>query len=159
MSWLRPSQQGWDNGDRDATCGIGAVRVSPSDVGSEAVLFEGDVRDVADQARDHPVGTCLDVDRLPVGCDRTHRHEVVGRLAYPDAPEAPDAAAVAVVDDQCAATAQAYMGGFVPSPWLHILEPISAESWAAGTRHVHCLVGQVGGDLDWVDVTGPAPRG
>jgi hypothetical protein len=156
---IRPLHEGWSFGDREVICGIGARPANGTEPTLASLPFSGDMRTVIDQQWDHPVGSCLDRDHHPVGCDQLHESEVVARFAYSDAPNPPDAAAREVLLGECEEAVGAYMGGAFTAPWAYSLEDMPAESWAAGSRHVHCLVGQGNADLtQWVEFTGPAPR-
>jgi hypothetical protein len=44
-----------------------------------------------------------------------------------------------------------------PAPWASGLERMHPESWDAGTRTVHCFLGQIDGDGEWVPVSVPLP--
>ena len=57
---------------------------------------------------------------------------------------------------QCLERALAYLGSMSP-PWGYGFETMRPESWAAGTRHVHCFVGHIAEDGAWVESTGRRP--
>ncbi len=157
---IRPLPDGWGYGDRGTTCGIAARPPGGGRAEGDGVFFSGDMLGVIDQGWDHPVGTCLDADYWPIGCERPHQAEVVARFVYTDAPTPPDDTARQVLEGECGRAVDGYMGGAFAPPWAYSLEVVRPESWAAGSRHVHCYVGQATADLaDWVEVVGPAPRG
>lgn len=155
VSILRPTPESWAQGGRSATCGI--ISSYPSD-DEHGALFVGDVREATDQGYDFAPGTCLSSGVRIVACTEPHEVEVVARLTYPEAPTAPDEAAHDTVRGQCLADALAYLGSMSP-PWGYGIESLGPESWAAGSRHVHCFVGHIAEDGAWVESTGPAPRG
>ena len=145
-----PTEEGWANSDRTVWCGVGAASADP-----EARVSE-DVR-TADQVVRYAVGECISVaaDRsaVIVTCDQAHRWEVVGLADFSDLAGPPTEDQIAA---RCTGPADAYLGGPPVAPWAYGYELLAAESWAAGTRTVHCFVGQMDAAGSQIEVVGPA---
>lgn len=143
---LKPSQQGWRNGDRSLHCGLQVVARS-----GELYRVAGGARG-QDQATVHQPGTCLGVDGTdvgdPVDCAQPHAVEVVGLFDlagpfpgpdYPDENKQDEAAGPA-----CTKLAEEYAGGpdVVAEKKLTVYwDSLRPESWRAGTRRVDCKLG------------------
>lgn len=50
----------------------------------------------------------------------------------------------------------AYLGAEPTTPWQYGKEPMAPESWPAGSRIIHCFVGQWGEADDLLTVDVPA---
>ncbi len=153
---LIPNIVEWTGGDRDVWCGIWLN--APDDA-----LHAGDVRQ-AHQATDYAPGTCVAGDKTReievVSCTQPHLMEVVERLAYDEEPEMPGDRAHEALRQRCAEAVDDYVGGSerLSAPWATGLERMHPASWQAGTRTVHCFLGQVDTNHEWIPVTEPVPR-
>lgn len=154
---IQPSVEGWRDGDREVWCGLGARDGTEGD-GTPARRrpFRGRVT-VASQFWRYDRGTCLVAGRRAgVACSADHEVEVVGRVELDggtDLPPLDDAAGwEALVGPGCRDQARAYLGHDPGAPltvgWLGI----AADSWAAGARTAHCVVGEQGAAGNWVTV-------
>lgn len=148
---IHPLADGWAAGERTMWCGISPV----GDPADPATVLTGDAW-MADQAIHYAVGDC--VAHPPgawpavVPCARSHLYEVTGRVDFPDGPAPPD-----LTDDPgCHEQTVAYLGSDPVEPWRSGYDQLPPESWAAGRRFVHCIVGQWAADDSMVTVTGSA---
>ena len=154
---IHPLEDGWAQGDQTMWCGIGGV--GSLDRGADARLFTGDARG-ADQDYRFPVGSCValssDVPPAIVACTEGHQMEIVGEVDLSDRPELPTGAQDRALFDDCAALANSYLGTEPVAPWQVGKETMTPESWAAGSRVVHCFLGQWDAADRQVEVTGSA---
>ena len=143
---LKPSQQGWRNGDRLLQCGLQVVTRA-----GELYRVPGDVRS-QDQSDVHEPGTCLGIDGVnvgdPVDCAEPHAVEVVGVVDLAIAFPAPDFPDENKQDDAagpaCTTLAAEYAGGpnVVAEKKLTVYwDTVRQDSWLAGTRKVDCKLG------------------
>lgn len=145
---IRPSTNGWDEGDRTLVCGLRQRSLLADPPAGELPAFTG-VVEGADQSLVYPAGSCLaetsgDV-RGTVGCQTPHEALAVGAITLPAGPGevAPnDSQFELLAEPRCMAIAKAYLGqDFHDSPtartgWVRI----SAASWGAGSRSFTCTV-------------------
>jgi hypothetical protein len=162
---IQPSPEGWRAGDREVWCGLGARdgTEDPAEPGAgagEHRPFRGPVS-VASQFWLYDRGSCLAAGRrAAVACVADHEVEIVGRVELSDQPTVPAlddrTGWDALLGERCAQLARAYLGQDPVAPltlgWLGI----DADSWAAGQRAAHCLVGERAADGGWVTVRGSA---
>jgi hypothetical protein len=130
--------------------------------------FRGRVRDL-DQSAIWPAGTCLGildgtVTDVPVDCASAHAMEVSGVVNLADVFTGPPPATVAqddVVRDGCAATTAAYLppGSPEATPLTVRYTPISAASWAAGSRQVACRLAAAEPGGRWATLVGSVRTG
>lgn len=124
-----------------------------------AALFAEGARG-ADQAYHYPAGSCVALpDDAPpqlVPFDGGHHMEIVGELDPSDRSEIPTGAQERGLFDACAGQARTYLGADPVEPWRTGMETMSPESWAAGTRWVHCFLGRWDGAEEQIEVTGSA---
>lgn len=146
IALIPPSPEGWEAGDRSALCGIAAKDLDGSS--AESVLPYAE----ADQHRRWEPGVCLGINdqRLPtapVDCGSDHSIEIAANLdvtdIFPDGPEPPEPAQQTELTAQaCYDAAVKYVGDaerlrrttLIPT----LVQPISAGSWATGSRTVNC---------------------
>jgi hypothetical protein len=130
--------------------------------------FQGRVRDL-DQSAIWPAGTCLGildgtVTDTPVDCASAHAMEVSGVVNLADVFTGPPPATTAqddVVRDGCAATTEAYLSpdSAAATSLTVRYTPISAASWAAGSRQVACRLGAPEPGGRWATLLGSAKTG
>jgi hypothetical protein len=130
--------------------------------------FQGRVRDL-DQSAIWPAGTCLGildgkVTDVPVDCASPHSMEITGAVSLADVFTGPPPAIAAqddVVRDGCAATTAAYLppDSAAATSLTVRYTPISAASWAAGSRQVACRLGSPDPDGRWATLVGSAKTG
>jgi hypothetical protein len=130
--------------------------------------FQGRVRDL-DQSAIWPAGTCLGildgkVTDVPVDCASPHSMEITGAVSLADVFTGPPPAIAAqddVVRDGCAATTAAYLppDSAAATSLTVRYTPISAASWAAGSRQVACRLGSPDADGRWATLVGSARTG
>jgi hypothetical protein len=130
--------------------------------------FQGRVRDL-DQSAVWPAGTCLGildgaVTDVPVDCASAHAMEISGVVSLADVFTGPPPATAAqddVVRDGCAATTEAYLSPGSPTATSLTVRytPISAASWAAGSRQVACRLGAAEPGGRWATLVGSAKTG
>ena len=130
--------------------------------------FQGRVRDL-DQSAIWAAGTCLgildgNVTDVPVDCASAHAMEISGVVSLADVFTGPPPATVAqddVVRDGCAATTEVYLSPGSPAATSLTVRytPISAASWAAGSRQVACRLGSVDPGGRWATLVGSARTG
>ena len=151
-----PFEDSWAGGDHTMWCGISSS--GPRD-GRDDQPFAEDVRG-ADQAYHYPVGSCvaLPADASPhlVPCTDGHHMEIVGELDLSGRQEPPVGAQERGLFDDCAAQARTYLGAEPVAPWQIGKETMTEESWAAGSRVVHCFLGQWDADGQQIEITGSA---
>jgi hypothetical protein len=82
--------------------------------------------------------------------------EIVGELDLSGRQEIPTGAQERGLFDDCFAQARTYLGVDPVAPWQAGKETMAEESWAAGTRTVHCFLGQWDAAGELVEVTGSA---
>jgi hypothetical protein len=139
---IRPESEAWAQGDRFIWCGVALM---PEVDRSE--LYAGDLRDV-DQAFQFEPGTCVANPPLRLGvtvvdCGRPHHREVVARIDLHDHAEMPSVEAQQQdLHPRCATAARDYLGAEPVPPWDIVVDRVTAESWAAGTRTVYCSLAQ-----------------
>lgn len=138
---LHPTPEGWAEGDRTTWCAI----TSALGVDVSAEPLAEDAR-TTDQAHRFATGACIAyppvVDLLAVvPCTEPHHVEVVGQIDLSDR-EGPPPDDDPELHEQCASQVRAYLGTDPVPPWQPGKEPMAPESWAAGTRIIHCFVGQ-----------------
>ena len=134
-------------GQRNLLCGLQLI--GP---GGRPIPFKGKIAEL-DQSRVWPVGTCLGIDQgtrrstdVPSECSSPHALEVTGAVnlgeRFTAGPPA-EADQQAFLTDACTRAADAYLAPrTVSSAGLAIsFDPVSAESWSAGSRQVACSVG------------------
>jgi hypothetical protein len=145
---IRPSTNGWDEGDRTLVCGLRQRSLLADAPTGELPAFTG-VVEGADQSLVYPAGSCLaetsgDV-RGTVGCDTPHEALAVGAITLPAGPGevAPnDSQFELLAEPRCMEIAKSYLGqDFHDSPtartgWVRI----PAASWDAGSRSFTCTV-------------------
>lgn len=141
---LKPSRQGWRNGDRTLHCGLQVVARS-----GELYRVLGPAAG-QDQAAVHEPGTCLGIDGVdvadPVDCAAPHAVEIVGvvdlSLLFPDPAVWPDEPQQdAKIEAECIRIAAEYAGGptVVTDKKLTVFwDTLAQPSWTAGTRRVAC---------------------
>jgi hypothetical protein len=130
--------------------------------------FQGRVRDL-DQSAVWPAGTCLGildgkVTDVPVDCASPHAMEISGAVSLADVFTGPPPAIAAqddVVRDGCAATTAAYLppDSAAATSLTVRYTPISAASWAAGSRQVACRLGSAEPGGRWATLVGSARNG
>lgn len=149
-----PRPEGWAEGDRTAWCG---VRLAGDDDAAGARPFRGSLIGVP-QEWHHPAGTCIGSgSSRPAPCDEPHLFEITGSTLLADGLSLPDeddhTGWGALVGDTCDALAEAHLGGALPAGvsagWL----PMAQESYDAGSRRVHCMVGRYQGE-EFIGKTG-----
>jgi Septum formation len=153
---IHPLERGWSVGENTMWCGIGWA--GPRD-GTDDELFTEDARG-ADQAYHYPAGSCVatpdGASPVLVPCAEPHHMEIVGEIDLSERPEAPVGAQERALFDDCAAQARTYLGADPVAPWQSGKEVMTPESWAAGSRVVHCFLGQWDADDRLVEVTASA---
>ncbi|MBB5166530.1 septum formation family protein [Mycobacterium sp. AZCC_0083] len=130
--------------------------------------FQGRVRDL-DQSAIWPAGTCLGIldgkaTDVPVDCAAPHSMEITGAVSLADVFTGPPPAIAAqddVVRDGCAATTAAYLppDSAAATSLTVRYTPISAASWAAGSRQVACRLGSAEPGGRWAILVGSARTG
>jgi hypothetical protein len=100
----------------------------------------------------------LPADAAPmlVPCTEAHHMEIVGELDLRNREEPPVGAQDRALFDDCAAQVRTYLGTDPVAPWQTGKETMTAESWAAGSRVVHCFLGQWDAEDQLIEVTASA---
>lgn len=148
---ILPTEEAWASSERTVWCTVGGWYE-----GGTPPLISEDVR-TAEQAYRYEPGQCL--ARNPgapfavVPCDQPHHREVTGQVDVSDlaAPPSPEE-----VSARCSGPTEDYLGGPAFAPWRSGYEVLSPESWAAGTRLIHCYVLQADPAGSEVALTGSA---
>jgi hypothetical protein len=158
---IRPGEAGWAAGESSMWCGIASAGPPDGSGGArdgEALSTE-DARG-ADQAFHYPPGSCVatppEASPVVVPCGDGHHMEVVGEIDLSDRPELPVGSQERALFDDCAAQSSTYLGADPAAPWQIGTETLTPESWAAGSRVVHCFLGQWDAEQELIEVTGSA---
>jgi hypothetical protein len=130
--------------------------------------YQGRVHDL-DQSAIWPAGTCLGildgkVTDVPVDCSSAHAMEISGAVNLADVFTGPPPATAAqddVVRDGCAAITEAYLSpdSAAATSLTVRYTPISAASWAAGSRQVACRLGSAEPGDRWATLVGGVRSG
>jgi hypothetical protein len=104
------------------------------------------------------------VTDVPVDCASPHAMEISGTVSLADVFTGPPPAIAAqddVVRDGCAATTAAYLppDSAAATSLTVRYTPISAASWAAGSRQVACRLASPDADGRWATLVGSARTG
>ena len=146
---IRPTADGWADGDRTVWCGAISSAEEPGAAGGQS-RFRG-VVDLARQVDPRPRGQCLTLrpDRrlTPVDCAGPHQLEVAGQGSVAADAYPGDGA----VQAACEAVALAYLGDVVAG---YGAADFDDRSWATGRRTFDCVVGQPGDVFGWGTRTG-----
>jgi hypothetical protein len=160
---IQPSVEGWRDGDREVWCALGARDGTESGDGRPAGRhrpFTGRVTAAAQFWR-YERGQCLAAGRrAPVPCSAEHEVEFTGQVPVPDGTTVPALDDIdgwdGLIGEACRAHAQAYLerdtGEPLTAGWLGV----DPESWRAGDRTAHCLVGERDPAGGWLTVRGSA---
>ena len=143
---LKPSESGWQAGDRTLHCGLQV------NARSGALFHVVTSAKITDQSNVHPPGTCLGIDGVdvgdPVDCAQPHAVEVVGNVDLGQLLQVQDYPAETAQDEAlagaCTQLADEYAGGAgaVAAKKLTVYwDTLQPESWQAGTRKVDCKLG------------------
>jgi hypothetical protein len=145
---IRPSLQGWDQGDREMWCGLESVSQAANHDPDVSDPFTGTVHSQP-QALLWPTRSCVAGQAATgaldgtVPCTDPHLYEIAGtldasRLATVPPPDSPlwDTR----LGTNCYNVARAAFGGRLPAGVQSAVFPIDPASWRAGRRTTECAV-------------------
>lgn len=138
---------GTNTGSRNLLCGLQLLGQE-----GKPVPFKGRIVDL-DQSKVWAPGTCLGLDSanrstdIPVDCSTPHGLEVTGSVSLAErftGSLPSDAEQRSFITEACTRTADAYLApARLSTSGLSLgVEPVSAVSWAAGSKQVSCGIGK-----------------
>jgi predicted heme/steroid binding protein len=149
---------GTNTGARNLLCGLQLLGKD-----GKPVPFKGRIVDL-DQSKTWPPGTCLGVDSanrstdVPVDCSAPHGLEVTGSVSLAERFTAglpSDSEQRSFITEACTRATDAYLApARLSTSGLSLgFDPVSATSWAAGSKQVSCGIGKPAA-LGWTPRTG-----
>ncbi|KAA0102262.1 hypothetical protein CIW49_02820 [Mycolicibacterium sp. P1-18] len=149
---------GTNTGARNLLCGLQLLGKD-----GKPVPFKGRIVDV-DQSKTWPPGTCLGIDAanrstdVPVDCSTPHGLEVTGSVSLADrftGALPSESEQRSFITEACTRATDAYLApARLSTSGLSLgFDPVSATSWAAGSKQVSCGIGKPA-EQGWTPRTG-----
>jgi hypothetical protein len=157
-SAIHPRLEGWNEGDRELNCGIGARRDAGGDEHYDIdVLFAGVVKG-QDQTFLLPVGTCYSYPTADTGrsvpCTEPHDVEVTGHTDINTAALPSTAGQWSAATEQCESLSASYAPSAAASGFEYGYLTMEQSSWDTGRRKVECTLAKYDRTGSTVEVTG-----